>query len=85
MLEAQMNKVCFLDGKPAVDEVDGYLFRRREATLPVCAEHLVTAVVLEKVQGPARDTIDKVLRKLGIPRSLLPKGAIPRVRTRFGK
>ena len=80
-----MNKVCFLDGKPAVDVVDGYLFRRKEATVPVCLEHLAAAVLLERVQGPVRDTIDGVLRKLGIPRSLLPKGAIPRVKTRFGK
>ncbi len=69
---------CILDGKPAVGKVDGFLLRRKEATVPVCAEHLLKATLYEKLaQKRIRDFLGKSLRVLGIP-----KGAIPRIRAR---
>ncbi len=71
-------KICILDADPAVGEVDGFLFRRKEATVPVCRKHFLEAKAWELfAQGPVRDHLGKALRAMGIP-----KGAIPRIKAR---
>ncbi len=71
-------KHCILDGEDAVGEVDGFLLRRKEATVPVCFKHYVGALLYEEfAQGRLRDFLGKRLRGLGIP-----KGALPRIKVR---
>lgn len=68
-------ETCFLCEKPAVGYAQGFLWRNKVESLPVCGEHMAKAKILELIQRPIRDFLGKHLA--------FRKGTIPRVKVSF--